>query len=96
VLLINLSLPFRSQALKVVHPAVVLAGFEQFDVRAKFDDLSFIQYRDKIGVSGGRQSMGDNDDFGAAAQTFDRPLDSAFGLAIQLVRRFVEDQNLFG
>ena len=61
-------------------------------MRSRFDDPSFIQHDDPIGILDGGQSMGDDQCRSILHQFLQRILDAALRPGIQRRGRFVENQ----
>lgn len=72
---------------------IITAAGQEFAVSPLFDDLALIDDEEKIGVTNGRQAMGDDDARPAFQQLVHGFLDFDFGAGIDVGRRFIEDQD---
>src|SRR5947209_2461435 len=66
---------------------------DQLVVRATLDDLAAVEDDDLVGVSDGREAVGDRDRRAALGQPVERLLYGALGLGVERARRLVEDQD---
>ena len=81
------------QALHVVQLLVVAAQGEKLFVRAAFDDFSFVEDADFVGVLDGAQTVCDGDGRAGLHQSFERFLHETFRFGVEGRGRFVEDED---
>src|SRR5690606_3596556 len=79
--------------MKRVEPAVDSILRDELVVCARFGEAPSMEYEDAIGISDGRKAVRDDDGGAPLRRVMHRALQLGLGLAIDIGRRFVENQE---
>ena len=77
-----------------VQVGVEAAAREQLGVPARLDDAAVVEHDDEVGLTDGREAVGDDDRGAALEGGVQRPLDGDLGLGVEVGGRLVEHDDV--